>query len=131
MKKTWKLFGIIALAAIIVLNMVACNNDIDEPGDPFDGEWTGIDSVVGNEAVSLFSRNVSGEISGGVWTMSWHDFRRLTPSVTHFAGTYTYINNTANLRGYGDEPWGTATVTGKNRMTVNPHALDLIFEFSK
>ena len=111
MKNAWRLLDIFALVAIIGFTMAACDSD-SGINDPFDGEWNGVDSIIGNEVViSISSGNTVG---GGVYTMWWHDVRM--PTVSYFAGTYTYSGNTAILTNYQDDV-ATATVSG-NTMTI-------------
>ena len=125
MKNTWKIIYTISIILTIGIIMVACDSDSGTK-DLFDGQWTGFDTEVGNEAVILFSTdNDGGGI--GVYTMSWQDSRM--PTITYFSGTYTYSGNTASLTKY-NEFVGTATIS-ENTMTLNFHIAELTFVFSR
>jgi hypothetical protein len=76
MKNVSKLFGLIALIAIIGFSMAACNDDDDPDGgnDPFEGTWTNVD--MGMTIVA----------ADGSFTVSQGD----NPA---FRGTYTVSGN--------------------------------------
>ena len=72
MKNVSKLFGFIALVAIIGFSMTACSGDSSDGNDPFKGTWTGL---TGDGEMKLVA-------SGGSFTVSMDG----TPA---FRGTYT------------------------------------------
>jgi hypothetical protein len=102
MKNLFKLFGIIALVAIIGFSMAACDEDDDSDGgsSSFVGTWTG---TMGGDYMKLVCTDTT-------WTTAGSDFGT-------YSGNYTRSGNTASfyVSGVGV---GTATVSG-NTMTGN------------
>jgi hypothetical protein len=81
MKKTFKLFWIIVLLAVVGFSMAACGGD-DGSSDPFEGTWLG--SAVGVQIMQIAASN-------GTWMFQTMD--------GDFAkGTYTISENTINLK---------------------------------
>jgi hypothetical protein len=117
MKNALKIFGIIAIVAIIGLTMVGCSSlisvkvtEVDPSSNPFLGRWSGTD-YEGEKTVFVFdATNV---------TLSLPDRGAAATNST----TYTYSGNVATFQG----PGFTATATiSDDAMTVlageNPFA---------
>jgi len=128
MKHTLKLFGIIALAAIMGFTMTACNNDGDGGTSPFDGSWAkGADTFVFSGSNVIYKYGGTGWIRG-VFTStastiiftftemtdndgsSWSDIP--PESEVSGSGNYTLSGNTltlSNFHGEADSFNGTWT----------------------
>jgi len=95
MKNTIKVFGIIAIVAIIGFFFAACEED---NSNPFIGNWSGTTDF--------------GVVRLTVTTSTWtYD----EGSYSHYSGTYTYSGNIATFIFNGNTA-GTAIVSG-NTMT--------------
>lgn len=110
MKNLFKLFGVIALAAVIGFSFSACDTGGGGGGgntggtggsgggsNPFVGTWTG---NFGGERVSVVITNTN-------WTAT-------VPSEGTLNGTYTYSGNTATFK-QGDQVVSTCTVSADGK----------------
>lgn len=103
MKKLVTVFGIVALLAIIGFSMVSCDDSSNSSSrNPFEGTWSGYDPDYDRVRV---------EVTSSTWTMTWPSY-----SGAEF-GTYTYSGNTAILKDYYGETFGSASVS-KNTLTL-------------
>jgi len=82
MKNTFKIFGIIALFAVIGFSMLACSSDDDSASGPksFDGTWV----MSGNTKL--------GYTYNGTSVTQFNDDLGLT-----WSGTFTYTNTTITM----------------------------------
>ena len=105
MKNTIKVFGIIALVAVIGFAMAACKNDPDyspDPNNPVKGKWEG-DGFKVYCTTNTWSAEYPSQ--GGSWSGTY------TYTVTSIVSTSVSFTDKAGI-------WGTATVSG-DTMTVN------------
>jgi predicted small secreted protein len=125
MRNFIKIFGVIALMAVIGFSMAACNDDSGGGGggnsgggggggNPFVGTWNGYDT--GNDAIRLV-------ITSSSFTVTWPNY--FNPAT--YSGTYTYSGNTATFIAEGNRG-GTATVSGN---TMTGMIIDLGFTVTK
>jgi hypothetical protein len=103
MKSFFKIFGIIALVAVIGFSFAACGDDGGGESNQFVGSWSGYDT--GGDYMIMTA-------TSSTWTATWPGVEGWGP----FSGTYTYSGNTATLYISGEGYAGTATVSG-NTMT--------------
>ena len=93
MKNVFKLFGIIALVAVIGFSMAGCKNDDDGGGggdsNPFIGTWKSSNGYVMVFSASSFTiTSASGNVESGSYTQNGNSATMTVSSGANFGQTF-------------------------------------------
>jgi hypothetical protein len=116
MKNTFKLFGIIALIAVVGFSMAACGGDDDGGADPFEGTWVntaqGLRIVAADKSAKVYLNNA--EIIRCTYTVSGNSatakITEVNPSALGFPGGSSWVK-------YSELDSATKTVLTQQGMT--------------